>query len=498
MSVLIKGGRVVTAADDYVGDIYVEDERITLIGESLDVQADKVIDAVRQVRAAGVHRPAHASRHAVRRHDHRRRLRVRPHLGGLRRHDDPRRLLPPGQGPAVRRRARDWHGKANGKAVIDYGFHLAVTDLEAGGTLEDLARVPDEGVTSYKLFMAYKGAIMVDDETLFRVMQVAADTGALVMVHAEHGDAIDVLVKKALADGNTEPHWHALTRPPETEGEATHRAIHLARVAGAPLYVVHVSCKDAIDPIAHAREKGWDIWGETCTQYFFIDYSFLERPDFEGGKYVYTPPPRPKEHQDAPVGGGQERRPVGGLDRPLRVPLGRPEVARQGRLLEDPERRPGDRGPADDDPPVRRPRGADLAEPDGGAAGDEPGEAVRPLPAQGHGRGRLGRRSRRLRPGEAATLSASTPALEVRLQPLRGHGGAVARPRWCCCAGTCSSRGDELSRGRGRASSCARARFGETASTAGARATAGNGADLGLHLTRSSRERLSRAPLKSG
>jgi dihydropyrimidinase len=102
--------------------------------------------------------------------------------------------------------------------VIDMGYHMAVTDLREGGTLEELASLPDQGITSYKLFMAYKGALMVDDETLFRTMEVAAETGALVMVHAENGDAIDVLVKKALAEGHTEPHWHALTRPPETEG----------------------------------------------------------------------------------------------------------------------------------------------------------------------------------------------------------------------------------------------------------------------------------------
>jgi len=146
--------------------------------------------------------------------------------------------------------------------------------------------------------MAYKGALMVDDETLFRTMQTASETGALVMVHAENGDAIDVLAREALAAGRTEPRYHALTRPPETEGEATNRAIQLARVADANLYVVHVSCKEAIDPIAVAREKGWKVWGETCTQYFFIDYSFLERPDFEGAKWVYTPPPRAKENQE--------------------------------------------------------------------------------------------------------------------------------------------------------------------------------------------------------
>src|SRR5205823_10220612 len=124
------------------------------------------------------------------------------------------------------------------------------------------------------LFMAYKGAIMVDDETIFKTMQVAARTGALVMVHAENGDAIDVLVKEALAEGRTERRYHGLTRPPELEGEATNRAIQLARIAGARLYVVHVSCRESIEPIAHAREHGRDVWGETCTQYFCIDEEY--------------------------------------------------------------------------------------------------------------------------------------------------------------------------------------------------------------------------------
>ncbi|MBV8080933.1 MAG: dihydropyrimidinase, partial [Actinobacteria bacterium] len=148
------------------------------------------------------------------------------------------------------------------------------------------------------LFMAYKDSLMVDDETLFKTMQVAADTGALVMVHAENGDAIEVMMAEAIAAGNTAPIYHALTRPPETEGEATNRAIQLARVAGSPLYVVHVSCAESVEPIEIAREKGWNVYGETCTQYFFIDQTFLERPNFEGAKYVYTPPPRAKENQD--------------------------------------------------------------------------------------------------------------------------------------------------------------------------------------------------------
>ena len=140
---------------------------------------------------------------------------------------------------------------------------------------------------------------MVDDETLFRTMEVAAKTGALVMVHAENGDAIDVLVKEALAAGNTAPHFHALTRPPETEGEATNRAIQLARVAGCPLYVVHVSCKESVEPIMLAREKGWDVWGEDVHAVLLRGLHVpRERPDFEGAKYVYTLPPRPKANQD--------------------------------------------------------------------------------------------------------------------------------------------------------------------------------------------------------
>jgi dihydropyrimidinase len=298
MSVLIKGGRVVTAVDDYVADVYVEDETVSLIGETLDVQADRVIDASgRYVLPGGVDPHTHLDMPfgGTITIDDFESGQTSAAFGGTTCHVD--FIIQP-KGMSFAEALEEWHSKREGKAVIDNGFHMAVTDLKEGGTLEELAMLPDQGVTSYKLFMAYKGAIMVDDETLFRVMQVAADTGALVMVHAEHGDAIDVLIKQALAEGKTEPKYHALTRPPETEGEATNRAIQLSRVAGCRLYVVHVSCQEAVEPIAIAREKGWDVWGETCTQYFFIDYSYLERPDFEGGKYVYTPPPRPKENQE--------------------------------------------------------------------------------------------------------------------------------------------------------------------------------------------------------
>src|SRR5436190_5727380 len=298
MSVLIKRGRVVTAADDYVADIYVEDETVTLIGESLDQPADKTIDASGKYVLPGCVDP----------HTH-----LDMPFGGTVTIDDVESgqtaaafggttchvdfVIQP-KGETFAAALDEWRAKADGKQMIDMGYHMAVTDLKEGATLEELATLPDQGITSYKLFMAYKGALMVDDETLFKVMQVAAETGALVMVHAENGDAIDVLVKEALAAGNIEPKFHAATRPPETEGEATNRAIQLARVAGCKLYVVHVSCRESVEPIELAREKGWNVWGETCTQYFFVDQSFLERPNFEGAKYVYTPPPRPKENQD--------------------------------------------------------------------------------------------------------------------------------------------------------------------------------------------------------
>ena len=243
MSVLIKGGRIVTAADDYVADIYVEDETVTLIGESLDQPADKVIDATgKYVLPGGVDPHTHLDMPfgGTVTIDDVESGQTSAAFGGTTTHVD-FIIQPPGKSFAEA--FEEWKAKANGKQVIDMGYHMAVTDLKEGGTLEELATLPDQGITSYKLFMAYKGALMVDDETLFRVMQVAAETGALVMVHAENGDAIDVLVKEALAAGHTEPKYHALTRPPETEGEATNRAIQLARVAGCKLYVVHVSCR---------------------------------------------------------------------------------------------------------------------------------------------------------------------------------------------------------------------------------------------------------------
>jgi dihydropyrimidinase len=298
MSTLIRGGRIVTAADDYVADVFVDDERISMIGESLDMQADKVIDAAGKYVLPGCidpHTHLDMPFGGTTTIDDVESGQTSAAFGGTTCHVD---FIIQGKGQTFAQALEDWRAKANGKQMIDMGYHMAVTDLADGGTLEELATLPDQGITSYKLFMAYKGALMVDDETLYRTMEVAAKTGALVMVHAENGDVIDILVQEALAAGHTEPLYHALTRPPEAEGEATNRAIQLAHLAGAPLYVVHVTCKEAVEPIAAAREKGWDVWGETCTQYFFTSLEDIAKPNFEGAKFVFSPPVRDKSNWD--------------------------------------------------------------------------------------------------------------------------------------------------------------------------------------------------------
>ncbi len=301
MSILIKGGRIITAADDYSAEIFIENDTISLIGQSLEVNADKVIDATGKYVIPGAIDP----------HTH-----IEFPFGGTTTIDTWTTATTAAAfggttslvdfcvqtpGSSLSAALEDWHRKlSTNKPVIDVGFHMAITDLSDPSQMTELARITeDEGITSYKLFMAYKGAVMVDDETLFRVMQQAHETGALVMVHAENGDAIDVLVSQAVAEGKLDTIWHARTRPPITEGEATSRAIQLARLADSALYVVHVSCKESIAPIAEARSKDWRAWGETCPQYLFFDESVLEKPNFEGAKWIYTPPPRTAEHQEA-------------------------------------------------------------------------------------------------------------------------------------------------------------------------------------------------------
>jgi dihydropyrimidinase len=189
-----------------------------------------------------------------------------------------------------------WHAKADGNCAIDYGFHMIVSDVN-DTTLKEMDACIDAGVTSFKMFMAYPGVFYATDGEIVRAMQQAAGNGALIMMHAENGIAIDQLVAEALAAGRTEPLQHGLTRPAALEAEATSRAITLAGVTGAPLYVVHLSAEQALAAIAAARDTGQNVFAETCPQYLYLSLEDLGRPGFEGAKYVASPPLRPKEHQ---------------------------------------------------------------------------------------------------------------------------------------------------------------------------------------------------------
>jgi dihydropyrimidinase len=208
------------------------------------------------------------------------------------------------RGRPLREALDTWHAKAAGNCAIDYGFHMILSDVNADTLKEMDGLVADEGVTSFKLFMAYPGALYSDDGQILRAMQRAADNGGLIMMHAENGIAIDVLVEQALAAGRTDPRHHGEVRRALLEAEATHRAIQLARVAGAPLYVVHVSAREAVAELAAARDMGLPVFGETCPQYLFLSVEDLARTGadgdaFEGAKFVCSTPLRPAEHHAA-------------------------------------------------------------------------------------------------------------------------------------------------------------------------------------------------------
>jgi dihydropyrimidinase len=188
-----------------------------------------------------------------------------------------------------------WHAKADGNCAIDYGFHAIVSDVN-DATLKEMDAAVGAGITSFKMFMAYPGVFYSTDGDIFLAMQRAKENGAVIMMHAENGIAIDRLVAQALAEGHGDPVYHGLTRPPELEGEATSRAIQLAKVSGAPLYIVHLTASQALDAVAEARDAGQNVFAETCPQYLYLALDDLAKPDFEGAKYVASPPLRPREH----------------------------------------------------------------------------------------------------------------------------------------------------------------------------------------------------------
>ena len=200
------------------------------------------------------------------------------------------------RGTKMRAALDTWWKKAEGKACIDYGLHMIVTDLGDAG-LEDMDDLVREGVASFKLFMAYPNVLMVDDATIFKALRQTAKNGALICMHAENGSVIDVIVQQALAEGKTAPIYHALTRPTLAEAEAVHRAIAMAEMAGVPVYIVHLSSEDALNQVREARDRGLPAFAETCPQYLLLSIEDVQDKGWEGAKYVFTPPLREKKNQ---------------------------------------------------------------------------------------------------------------------------------------------------------------------------------------------------------
>ncbi|GIO18826.1 D-hydantoinase [Oceanobacillus oncorhynchi subsp. incaldanensis] len=298
MKKIIKNGTIVTAADIYQADVLIEDEKVKAIGQDLSDVYAEVIDATGlYVFPGGIDPHTHMEMPfggTVTKDDYESGTIAAAHGGTTTIID----FCLTEKGKTLKNALEIWHAKSEGRAVIDYGFHLQIVEANEQILQEIPAVIEEEGVTSFKVFMAYKNVLQADDETLFQTLVTARDHGGLVMVHAENGDVIEHLTQEALKAGNTDPIYHALTRPPELEGEATGRAAKLTALADSQLYVVHVTCKEAVEQIAEARSKGFSVYGETCPQYLVLDQTYLEKPDFEGAKYVWSPPLRDKSNQE--------------------------------------------------------------------------------------------------------------------------------------------------------------------------------------------------------
>lgn len=293
---IIRNGTVVTAERSFAADILIEGEKIRDIAAGIPIAAaDRVIDASGMLLLPG----------GIDAHTH-----LDMPFGGTTSSDDFETgtraaafggtttiidfAIQP-KGTRMRDALDTWQRKADGRASIDYGLHMIVTDLGEAG-LEDMDSMVADGISSFKLFMAYPGVLMVDDATIFQVLSRTAKNGALICMHAENGGVIDVIVRRTLAEGKTAPIYHAMTRPVAAEAEAVHRAIAMAEIAGVPIYIVHLSSEDALNQVREARDRGIPAFAETCPQYLLLSVEELARPNFEGAKYVFTPPLREKHH----------------------------------------------------------------------------------------------------------------------------------------------------------------------------------------------------------
>lgn len=292
MQILFKNGTIITAEGACRADLLVVNDKIAQIGaDILPTAATQVVDCTdRWLLPGGVDVHTHFDLPVSGTHssdDFFSGGRAAA-FGGTTTHID---FAIQSKGGTLRAAHDTWRAKAEGRAVIDYGLHMTITDLNDAVAAE-IPHMRELGITSLKLLMAYKGSVMVDDATLFRVMQIAAANDMLVMTHCENGDAIAQLQADFIAQGKTAPRYHALSRPAVLEAEATTRALALAEVAGCRLYVVHITCEGAVEALRKARTRGMPAMGETCIQYLHLTAEKLDQPDFEGAKYVCSPPLR--------------------------------------------------------------------------------------------------------------------------------------------------------------------------------------------------------------
>ncbi|MGH2442492.1 MAG: dihydropyrimidinase [Chloroflexota bacterium] len=295
---LIAGGTVVSDRESVRADVLIDGEHIEAVGNDLDASGAAVIDAAGMYLLPGgidVHTHLDMPLGEISSSDDFYSGHVAAAFGGTTTHID---FCNQDRGQTLHQALEVWHAKARDKACIDYGFHVTLTDITPE-ILDEIAELPAAGVISIKMLMAYKGRVMVRDDELFLALQRARDAGILTLVHCENGDVIDVLVAQTLAAGHTAPRYHPSTRPSQLEGEATGRAIAMAEILDAPLYVVHVTCESALARVREARGRGSRVWAETCVQYLFFTAEDLDRDGFEGAKWVCSPPFRTSSDRDA-------------------------------------------------------------------------------------------------------------------------------------------------------------------------------------------------------
>jgi len=298
MDIKITNAHIITATDAYKGEIGIRNGKIEAISRKLSEKADKIIDAKGKYVFPGaidIHTHLDMPFMGETSSDDFETGTIAAAFGGTTALVD---FAIQGKGMTLRDTFAAWREKAEGKAVIDYGFHIAICDLN-DSVLDEIPEMVKEGITSFKCFLAYKGALMIDDGALFRILKQANRYGALVMIHAENGDIVDILVSDMIKNGKTDPKYHALSRPSEVEGEATGRGIAVAQMAGAPIYIVHLTCREALEKVVASRDAGFPTFAETCPQYLLLSYKNYEEPDFNGAKYVMSPPLRSREDQAA-------------------------------------------------------------------------------------------------------------------------------------------------------------------------------------------------------